>query len=522
MVAAVPGSGPRRRAGRVRRRSGLLARFLLIVTPLFLLLAVPGVGAVVYYALHQDRAALTVRLGNQAGRIASALAREDPATDRERARVLLSTMASDRALICAEVLRLADGARIVSQPPRIGCAGRADGEAFDLPVGNDGVYVMRVRISDAELRQSSDLQVMLALGVVALAFVIALIASIFGFRHIVGRPLRLLLGAIEHAAQTGERRTVAYRTGDELGTVIGAFNELQQRDVERRRALDAVNARLRASQDELTALNRSLEARVRERTAELERQKWQAEAANRAKSEFLANMSHELRTPLNAIIGFSEIILGDRAAAMPAVHQEYVRDIRDSGAHLLEVINDILDTARIEAGRFALDEQRVALGEVVAASLLFARERAGTAGIELCVEAGMRDIVLHADARALRQMLINLLSNAVKFTGRGGRVAVAWRLGTTGDLLLAVADTGIGIAPDDVARVLEPFGQVDSGLARRHEGTGLGLPLVRSLAELHGGGIVLDSAPGVGTTVTIRLPASRVLAPAQPAARAAG
>jgi signal transduction histidine kinase len=505
MVAAVPGSGPRRRAGRVRRRSGLLARFLLIVTPLFLLLAVPGVGAVVYYALHQDRAALTVRLGNQAGRIASALAREDPATDRERARVLLSTMASDRALICAEVLRLADGARIVSQPPRIGCAGRADGEAFDLPVGNDGVYVMRVRISDAELRQSSDLQVMLALGVVALAFVIALIASIFGFRHIVGRPLRLLLGAIEHAAQTGERRTVAYRTGDELGTVIGAFNELQQRDVERRRALDAVNARLRASQDELTALNRSLEARVRERTAELERQKWQAEAANRAKSEFLANMSHELRTPLNAIIGFSEImqagLFGDLGSDK---YRDYARDIHESGQYLLDVINDSLDMSKIEAGRITIEPVDLDVTQLVEDCLRIVAARAEDGAITLVSELE-GPIRVHGDKRALTQVLLNLLSNAVKFTDTRGEVRVSAIQGDD-TLAIQIADTGIGIPSEHVEKLGRPFAQVENQLTKSHRGSGLGLAISRSLIALHGGEFTIDSEVNRGTVVSFTLP----------------
>jgi two-component system cell cycle sensor histidine kinase PleC len=238
-----------------------------------------------------------------------------------------------------------------------------------------------------------------------------------------------------------------------------------------------------------------------------------AEVANRSKSEFLANMSHELRTPLNAIIGFSEIM--DRSTFGPignARYAEYVRDIIRSSRHLLDIINDILETAKMEAGKLELDEEDIALAEDVGDTVRLLAEQAAQARVTMTIRADERLPRLHADRRRVRQIVLNLVSNAIKFTPPGGRVTVELHLRSSGEMTLTVADTGIGIAAEDVPKVLTPFGRVEGSLARRHEGTGLGLPLSRALAELHGGGLSIDSAPGRGTRVTVMFPQTRVRA----------
>jgi PAS domain S-box-containing protein len=243
-----------------------------------------------------------------------------------------------------------------------------------------------------------------------------------------------------------------------------------------------------------------------------------AEMASRAKTEFLANMSHELRTPLNAIIGFTEIMKMELLG--PMGNQQYfgyASDIHDSARHLLGLINDILDVSKIEAGKATLIEEDVALDRVFDSVIRLIRERAQRADVKLATDLPEGLPGLRADERKLKQILINLLSNAVKFTPPGGRAELAARIDRGGDLVITVTDTGIGIAAQDIERVMEPFGQVDSRLSRRFSGTGLGLPLSRALAEMHGGSLTLESEPGKGTTVAVRLPAARFL-PRTPAA----
>jgi len=248
---------------------------------------------------------------------------------------------------------------------------------------------------------------------------------------------------------------------------------------------------------------------------ELRRAKNEAEYASRTKSEFLANMSHELRTPLNAIIGFAEFIeyqmygpVGD------ARYLDYLNDIKDSGLHLLDLINDILDVSRIEAGKMELRENVLDINALIDGSLRMVANRAELAGVVLGVNVD-RDLAhLRGDETRVKQILVNLLSNAVKFTPRAGRITVSSSLGATGGIEIAVADTGIGIATEDIDAVLQVFGQVDSKLGRIYEGVGLGLPLTKSLVELHGGSLKIESTVGEGSTFTVGFPPDRAIAPA--------
>jgi PAS domain S-box-containing protein len=238
----------------------------------------------------------------------------------------------------------------------------------------------------------------------------------------------------------------------------------------------------------------------------------QAEAANRAKSEFLARVSHELRTPLNAVLGFSEIM---HSEAMGPIgnrrYKEFAEHIHASGTHLLSLIDDILDLSKIEAGRLELREEEAGIGELIDQVCDLMRQRTDDAGLTLSVEIADGLPSLKVDKRALKQVLLNLLSNAAKFTPRGGAIVLSAGREPDGGISISVADTGIGIAAGDIAKAMEPFGQVDTSLTRRYQGAGLGLPISRSLIELHGGRLDLDSQPGAGTTATVRLPPARVV-----------
>jgi len=238
----------------------------------------------------------------------------------------------------------------------------------------------------------------------------------------------------------------------------------------------------------------------------------QAQSANKAKSELLANMSHELRTPLNAIIGFSDTIKSEIFGPIGnSRYADYTSHIFDSAEHLLQLINDILDVSAIEAGKVELHEENLSIYEIVenCFRLIEPRANEGNVSVVKALPDGLPPFV--GDERRIKQSLINLLSNAVKFTPEGGSVTLAAELSLDGGLELSVMDTGVGMGKKQKEKAMTQFGQVDSGLNRKHEGTGLGLPLVKGLVELHGGRFVLDSKPGKGTTARILLPPSRVL-----------
>jgi signal transduction histidine kinase len=315
--------------------------------------------------------------------------------------------------------------------------------------------------------------------------------------------LTIPAGADFQLAATGPHAAILVLSLAGAGVALGLWNMHAVRLIETVRLGEA---RLAEANESLLKLTVRLEMRNQEYAVARDL----AETASRSKSQFLANMSHELRTPLNAIIGFSGIIHDGLLGPVgnPA-YREYAADINQSGLHLLQLVTDILDMSRADAGNLALNEEVCDPVSVIESSLTMVRSRARQGQVDLALVPAGDTPWLWADERRLRQILVNLLSNAVKFTLPGGRVTVGLMPAPEGALDFMVEDTGIGMSEADIAVALTPFGQVDSQLNRKYEGTGLGLPLTRQLLDLHDADLTIASEIGRGTRVTARFPPNR-------------
>jgi signal transduction histidine kinase len=341
-------------------------------------------------------------------------------------------------------------------------------------------------------------------GGAAALFAFAIVAMHFtGMTAVVLRPDPLI--AMSDALLNPAELAVLVAMGAGFIVALGLIGALVDHHLAGRTRGEAL--RLRTYIAELESTKHALEKTGRDLSTALAA----AAEASQAKSAFLAAMSHELRTPLNAVIGFSETMALEVFGPLGSPrYRDYAKDIRASGSHLLSLINDVLDLSRLDAGQTELHEEDFALQAVIAETLRMVKGQAVAARVALTTDLPEDLPLVHADMRRIKQVILNLVSNALKFTPGNGRVTVrAQRLAE--GIAVAVADTGIGIAPQDIPKAMERFGQVDSGMARKHDGTGLGLPLSKQFMELHGGDLVLESTLHVGTVVTITLPESRVV-----------
>ncbi len=627
--------------------SGLLAKFLWVLVPVFVLLALPGLNAMVSYELRGDHDSLAARIGALAARTSIALARHDVIDNRQLGLDLLAPLASDRAFECAE-LRVAETAPpFIALPQGLGCRGNDGAHALVLPIREKGGMTLMVRFSNAEIAASQEQRRNIVFAVVIVSIVCSVFAATIGFRFIVGGPLAAFSAAIRKSVETGQRTKVDIEREDELGQVIAAFDDMQDRDERREDEMKRTYEALAASESELRHLNEELEVRVADRTSELEAEKSKAQAdrdylgavletvadaivatddrgrirsvnraaehlfgyraeeivgssiarlipaqvgrlpiasmvqaqsegrvrigdntlesrgrkrdglefpleitisemhyggrhifisvlrdvterqenqrrlieakeeaetANRSKSLFLANMSHELRTPLNAVLGFSEAMQQEIMGPLGNErYEQYVNDIHSSGEHLLHLINSVLDFSKIEAGAESLKERDISVADLVEECVRMIGHRCEVSNLTLSVDTDGAPPAVRADHTKLKQILFNLLSNAVKFTSAGGQIALTAHVNTASQLEFVVADNGIGMDEEQIPLALSRFGQVENSFSRRYEGTGLGLPLAKALAELHGGSLYLESEKDVGTTVTVVLPAERIV-----------
>lgn len=368
-----------------------------------------------------------------------------------------------------------------------------------------------------ELRKSSSIATQVLVGLSLLGILLSIGAMLFIVRGIVA-PVRKLARAANVLSEGDLSQRVNLPQKDELGSFARTFNMMAER--------------LQAAHDRLSRANLELDARVAERTSELAEANEQlgnelalrkkielelldateaAKMASEAKTMFLGNMSHELRTPLNAIIGFSDIIRSELfGPSSNAKYIDYANDINQSGLHLLRLINELLDVARIEAGHLNLTEEEFDLAAIIISSLHMLEDQAQAKRVFLRRDIASGLPCMYGDITRVQQIFINLIGNAIKFTPPEASVSVSASQLPGGELQISVADTGIGIAKENLAKVLETFGQVANTLTRAHEGAGLGLPLAKLLTVRHDGALHIESEPGRGTIVTVTFPRSRV------------
>jgi two-component system cell cycle sensor histidine kinase PleC len=400
----------------------------------------------------------------------------------------------------------------------------ADGAAYLLTAtplydyGSVRVGAVQIDIDTTGLENAYRMALdLLLLGTAVLALLAGIAAALTGQGIL--RPLERLVRATQDIAadRPGAAVPLLHRT-DELGRFAQAIDQFRAGKQELREARD----RVLAANDALARRTADLEeanCQLGEQAVDLERLNAQYHAerevalqANRAKSEFLANMSHELRTPLNAVIGYSEILTGQMFGPLPPRYHEYAGDILVAGRHLLEVINDLLDMARIEAGSHPMQIAETDLAETVRSAVRFLQWRVDQRRQTLHLNVAPDVPVTRADPRAVRQVVLNVVGNAIKFTRVGGRIDIDLRLRPDRWIELEIRDTGIGIAPEHLPHVFTPFWQGEDVRKRTQEGTGLGLAISRKLIEMHDGIIEIASEPGVGTQVKIRLPPSCIVA----------
>jgi signal transduction histidine kinase len=339
----------------------------------------------------------------------------------------------------------------------------------------------RLELNERQSQLNQD--IWLSEAIVALVGLAVILLTLLCGVHVANRvaePVRKLRDAAARVAEGEFDAPDLAETPDEVGELAGGF----------RRMVTKLRYLMRDHRERMEA----------------------AEEASRAKSTFLATVSHELRTPLNAIIGFSEILRTEMFGPVgSARYRGYVADINDSAIHLLSLVNDLLDLAKAEAGKQELYEETLEIDDVARVCLRLMAERAAEAGVRLDLVDRLDGCLFRGDERKMRQIVLNLLSNSVKFTPAGGRVTLDVAVAPEGGLQIVVRDTGIGMGEDDIAKALEPFGQVGDVMTRQTGGTGLGLPLTVNLVELHGGTLAIASAPGQGTAVTLTFPVERTV-----------
>jgi signal transduction histidine kinase len=358
------------------------------------------------------------------------------------------------------------------------------------------------------------------------ASVIDGVVRIFNWRKVAGYPLIVTVGLGKAEALSAADHQALLILGIAASAVllVGLMAVRLAREISNRVAHEIAlyyeGEKLRAAHDCLTDQHERLIAKsallaeerinLQKTNAELSLAQQRSEAASKAKSAFLANMSHELRTPLNAIIGFAEVMCGRYFGALSDQYAGYATDIHKSGSQLLGIVEQVLDTAKVEAGKLQLTESKQSLAHIVEKAVRSVEAQAEKKEINLSIRLPSPPISILGDEARLGQIAVNLLSNAVKFTPEHGRVDLAAELDGNAGLCITIADTGIGMSADEIACALELFRQVDNSFTKRFEGTGLGLPLARQFTKLHGGTLSIESTPGAGTKVFVRLPAQRV------------